>query len=326
LGVPRLQLNRLPLLLGPALLSAGLVAQRAQASCAAPAPAVVWSYPKDGDVNIPTNVTLWLLLSNWQRPGKVLLDGKEVPVNGFGVGYQPLEPMAPSSPHELTVVASPPGEEPVVSLSIKFTTASGETERESPAVPTVPFVTASPTRPLSTLCQSVVHAMDCFDTGQDTHVVFASDARPFVWIIERVPQLAGESPVFTLWPGECGQPEVFLAGNSLASCYRQYRLHALEGTGLRAMSKPFCPAGLLKADDADGGAPPDQPPPAGDDAGAPVSGPDAGAPAPTGHDGVGTHEVTGGGGCSVGGGSGGGALGFGLGLMLVALRRRQRRR
>jgi len=320
--VPRLQLNRLPLLLGPALLGGAglLVPPRAQASCAAPAPAVVWSYPKDGDVNVPVNVTLWLLLSNWNRPGKVLLDGKEVPVNGFGFGYQPLEPMAPSSPHELTFQATPPGEQPVVNLTIHFTTASGETELESPMVPTVPYVTASASRPLSSLCQSVVHAMDCFDTGQDTHLLFAAEGKPFLWIVERVPKLMGESPVFTLWPGECDQPEVFLAGNTVATCDHQYRLHALAGTGLRAMSKPFCPSGLLRSDGPDGGAPPDQPPPA-DDAGAPAP-PDAGTPAPTpGHDGVGTHELTGGSGCSVGGG---GAPGVMAAFLLLLARRRRR--
>jgi hypothetical protein len=320
LGVPRLQLNRTLVLLGPALLGGAglLLPTRAQASCAAPAPAVVWSYPKDGDVNVPTNVTLWLLLSNWNRPGKVLLDGKEVPVNGFGLGYQPLEPMAPSTPHELTFQASPPGEQPVVNLSIHFTTASGETERESPMVPSVPYVTASPSRPLSNLCQSVVHAMDCFDTGQDTHLVFGAEGRPFLWIVEQVPKLMGESPVFTLWPGECDQPEVFLNRSTVATCDHQYRIHALEGTGLRAMSKPFCASGLLRSDDPDGGAPPDQPPP-GDDAGAPVMA-DAGAPAPTpGHDGVGTHEVTGKGGCSVGGGGPPAGL---LLVLLLALRRR----
>jgi hypothetical protein len=324
LGVSRLQLThfvRLSLL-GPALLgSAGFLPQRAQASCAAPAPAVVWSYPKDGDVDVPTNVTLWLLLSNWHRPGKVLLDGKEVPVNGFGLGYQPLEPMAPSSPHELTFQATPPGVDPAVNLTIHFTTASGETERESPMVPTVPWVTASTVRPLSSLCQSVVHAMDCFDTGQDTHLLFGSEQRPFLWVVERVPAQMGESAVFNLWPGECGQPEVFLTGADARSCFRQYRLHALEVAGLRAMSRPFCPSGLLRSDDPDGGAmPPDQPPP-GDDAGAPAS-PDAGAPAPSpGHDGVGAHEVTGGSGCSVGRGGAPGLMA--VLLLLLALRRRR---
>jgi hypothetical protein len=307
-----------------ALLAAAVVlglTPSARASCVPPAPAVVWSYPKDGDVDVPTNVTLWLLLSNWNRPGLVLLDGKEVPVNGFGLGYQPLEPMAPSSPHVWTFQATPPGDPPV-NLTIHFTTASGETEHESPAVPTVPFTTASPSRPLSNLCQSVVHAMDCFDTGQDTHLVFGVESRPFLWVVERVPALMGESPVFTLWPGECEQPEVFLADLDARRCDHQYRLHALEGTGLRAMSRPFCPGALLRPTDSpDGGAvmPPDEPPPAGSpDAGAPAATPDAAAPT---HGNVDTYDAGKAGGCSVGGAEGrGGALL--LLLLLVAFRRR----
>ncbi|HXU82478.1 MAG TPA: hypothetical protein VN914_13845, partial [Polyangia bacterium] len=276
--MPRLPLIRLSILLPVLAASAVLGTPSSRASCMPPAPAIVWSYPKDGDVDVPTNVTLWLLLSGWHRPGLVLLDGKEIPVNGFGFGYQPLEPMAPSSPHELTFQATSPGAAPAVTLTIHFTTASGETERQSPTVPTVPYVTASPTRPLSTLCQSVVHAMDCFDTGQDTHLVFATEAKPFLWVVERVPALMGESPVFTLWPGECDQPEVFLQDAVARNCTHQYRLHALEGTGLRAMSRPFCPAALLRATDGpDGGAvmPPDEPPPADLDAGVatPTDGP-----------------------------------------------------
>ena len=225
---------------------------------------VVWSYPKDGDTDIPTNVTLWLLLSNWQRPAKVLLDGQEVPVDAFGFGYRPPAPLAPSSPHELSVQA---GTQAPVTLTIRFTTASGETERELPMVPKVQAVTATSSRPLSTLCQSVVHAMDCFDTGQDTHLIFETEVRPFLWIVEKVPMAMGESPVFTLWPGECELPEVFLDSSAARTCSRQYRLHAVEGTGLKASGQPFCPSQLVRAlppdagdlePEADGGVAPEQ--------------------------------------------------------------------
>ena len=39
------------------------------------------------------------------------------------------------------------------------------------------WLSATTSRPLSNPCQSVVHAMDCFDTGQDTHLVFETEAR-----------------------------------------------------------------------------------------------------------------------------------------------------
>ena len=252
----RLQLTCLHALAALAAASA-LCPRPARASCVEPTPTVVWSYPKDGDTEVPTNITLWLLLSNWHRPGKVLLDGKELPVNGFGFGYRPLEPLAPSSPHELAFQASTPGTEPAVNLTIRFTTGSGETEREPPMTPMVTAVSALGSRPLSNLCQGVVHAMDCFDQAQDTHLVFDTAARPFLWIIEQVPNQMGESPVFTLWPGECELPELFVTGNAARVCGHQYRLHAMEGTGLRAMSAPFCPADLVRAAPGeDGGLPP----------------------------------------------------------------------
>jgi MYXO-CTERM domain-containing protein len=314
--VRRLQLTAIGALAALTAASA-LVPCPARASCTSPTPTVVWSYPRDGETDVPTNVTLWLLLSNWHKPGKVRLDGKELPVNGFGFGYRPLEPMAPSSPHELSIDAALPGAEPPVTLTIRFTTASGETEREPAMVPAVSAVSATQSRPLSNVCQSVVHAMDCFDTGQDTHLVFDSEARPFVWIVERVPMLMGESPVFTLWPGECELPEIFVSADMARTCGYRYRLHAVEATGLRAMSPPFCPSELIKAVPGDdGGAPP------APDAGAPPE--DAGAPPTMGGANTGAprvDETDSSGGCSVGGAPGGGAL---LLLALALLRRRRR--
>jgi hypothetical protein len=273
---------------------------------------VVWSYPKDGDTDVPTNVTVWLLLSNWRRPAKVMLDGQEVPVDEFGFGYRPPAPLVPSSPHELSVQAST---EPPVTLTIRFTTASGETERELPMVPKVQAVTATTSRPLSNQCQSVVHAMDCFDTGQDTHLVFQTEARPFLWIVERVPMAMGESPVFTLWPGECELPEVFLDSSAARTCFRQYRLHAVEGTGLRASSQPFCPSQLVRAEPADAGGlePEADGGVAPEDAGAPGMGPTTGNPQ------IGDAGTSSG--CSVGRSPSGGLL---LLLALALLRRRYR--
>lgn len=301
--------------MGALVLTSALVPRPARASCTPPAPTVVWSYPRDGETGVPTNVTLWLLLSNWHRPGKALLDGKEVPVNGFGFGYRPLEPLAPSGPHELVIDGAPPGEPPVT-LTIRFTTASGDTELEPAMVPAVTAASATQSRPVSNLCQAVVHAMDCFDTGQDTHLVFETEARPLVFVVERVPMLMGESPVFTLWPGECELPEIFVNGSVARTCTYRYRLHALEATGLRAMSPPFCPSELIKAAPGDdGGAPPEPdaaPPPS--DAGAPTGGGPSTANPRIG-------ETGGAGGCSVGGGAGSGAL---LLLALALLLRRRR--
>jgi hypothetical protein len=303
--VPQLQLTVLRTLPAALVAAGALTPQAAQASCAEPTPALVWSYPKDGETDVPTNITLWVLLSNWHKPGKVLLDGKELPVNGVGYGYRPLEPLSPSSPHEITIVASPPAVEPPVTLTIRFTTASSETENEVPMVPMVQSVSATQTRPLTNLCQSVVHAMDCFDTGQTTHLVFNTEARPFLWIVERMPMLMGESPVFTLWPGECEVPEIYVNPADASRCTYQYRLHAVEGTGLRAMSPPFCPADLLRAEPGDDGGAPIEP-----DAGVPPEA-DAGTsgPAPTtGNPVVG--EAGASGGCSVGGGKSGAPLLF----------------
>lgn len=332
--MPRLQLTvPVPLFALAVVAAASGLALPAHASCVGPMPSIVWSYPRDGQTEVPTNATIWLLLSSWHRPPTISLDGKELPVNAFGFGYLPTEPLAPSTNHVITLAAPGPSGAPV-SLSLRFTTASGETEREPPAVPTVTSVVASQARPLDLVCQGVVHAMDCFDTGQDTHLMFVTEGRPLLWIVERIPQAMGESPRFDLWPGECQVPEIFVHDSVSRACGARYRLHAIEGTGLRAMSPPFCPAELVKpaTPDQDGGVAPPE-----DDGGVPATA-DAGAPEPPPPGGMlpggaqanpQVKSVDGGdGGCSFGGGAGtaGGVVLLLMALMAVAALRRRRQR
>ena len=80
--------------LAPLWLVAGftvwLSPQVAQASCVAPPPQVLWSYPAAGQSDVPTNATLWLRLS---RVGNIALT-----LNGAPQPYVAVDVLSPEEP------------------------------------------------------------------------------------------------------------------------------------------------------------------------------------------------------------------------------------
>jgi hypothetical protein len=299
----------------------------AGAACLTPAPTVVWSYPAEGQLDVPTNAAVWLLLSNGHTPEVVFIDEQPVPANEVGVGFQPPQPLAPGA-HLLSFLATPEDADLPVQLTLRFTTGAGPSEEEPPEAPFVTGITVPTMRALAPRCQAAVQAMGCADTGADTHLVFANPAAPLLWIVERVPAVMDETPVFTAWPGDCGLPELFTRESVKRSCGHRYRLHAAGPTGLRSTGKPVCPDELLAARPApDGGVDPDDPDGSISDPGdQPVPGtPDAGAPrpAPAGS-GVQVHESTGDvtGGCDVAGSAAPATVVLPLIVLIVFTRRR----
>jgi hypothetical protein len=298
----------------------------ARATCALPPAELVWSYPADGQSDVPTNATIWILLPNWTQPGSVSLDGVEIPVNGFGFGYVPEQPLAPSSPHQVTFRATSARVQPPVDLTIRFTTGPGPAEAKQPSAPAVLWASASATRDLTPACQRVLDAMECFDTGPRFHLIFTTEAMPLLWIIEAVGNDPTAAPSFELWPGSCGLPEVFVEDADTRACNRHYRLHALTEAGLRAMTAPLCPGDLVKmplppspvAPDAGADQPPDQPQP---DGGAPSSTSD---PGPKGSDPA-VRETESRSGCAIAGRRKAAGVAW-LALLLVPLARRRSRR
>jgi hypothetical protein len=307
-----------------------VIPRPARASCAPPPPAVVWSYPAEGQTDVPTNATIWILLPNWTQPATIMLDGQPLPVNDFGFGYALAQPLAPNTPHQVTFRATPARVQPAVELTIHFTTGAGAADATAPALPEIPEATVSATRDLAAECQGVVDAMECIDTGPREHLVFTTAATPLLWIVESVAE-GSDAPSFKLWPGSCGPPEAFVEDAATRACNRRYRLHAFSAAGLSATTAPLCPGDLVKMP---------HPPPPAQDAGAGGgagggdfgggSAPDAGAapePQPTGSDPA-VHETDAGkSGCAVigpGAASGGWSILCAAGALLVRRRRRRK--
>jgi hypothetical protein len=214
----------------------------ANAVCKAPDPKLVWSSPADGATDVPTNAAIWLLLANWYRPPEILLNGAPVPVAEVPFLYRPAA-LEPRTRYEVKVTATPVGSQTVVEVTWGFTTGDGPSSLEAPTPPEVDRVSATQSRDLDELCTAVW--TDCYDTGQNTHVMFhVAGPAPLAWIVERVPQApqAGESSVYRLWPGICGTPEIYTSMAETNGCFRSYRVHAGDVTGRTAASQSFCPS------------------------------------------------------------------------------------
>jgi hypothetical protein len=207
-----------------------LAAKPARASCAAPAPAIVWSYPADGQTDVPTNARVFVLPNLGAFGAEVTFNGQSAdkPIEDDRFGYAPqLEPYT----RYVVGVSSDPTLPPV---TFSFTTGAGPGPDDPPPPLSISGVTQTPVRALSPLCAQAVAAMDCFDTGQSTHVVFETTAQPVAFFVG---QIDGNSiPWSMTWPGECGSPEVFVT-----SCMGSYRVYAVGATGLATTADATCP-------------------------------------------------------------------------------------
>jgi hypothetical protein len=224
----------------PALASLALFFPRpASATCFLPQPKIVWSYPADGEVDVPTNARIFVLGTSYPPLGAALI------VNGVLVHPDESKPgIGPVlAPHTEYVVALEPSTRyPDVVASFRFTTGAGPVAPELPPLPTVFRTILTQRRALSPECTAAVNTMDCFDTGQDTHLVFETTARPLLFIVVPLPGTRSV-PWAIAWPGTCGDPEVFIAsGNVHPSCSNNgHRIWSVSRTGELRTADPSCP-------------------------------------------------------------------------------------
>jgi hypothetical protein len=223
-----MHLGRRTVIAGVGLFLAGHAAV-AEASCRAPEAAIVWSSPAAGATDVPTNAHVVVLTSVWQhQPAAIQVNGTAVARAALPFSYAPT-----LQPNTLYVVNMPvAATDSTQSLSFSFTTGAGPSATDAPGVPVVTGVERSASRDFTSMCRRAHEAVDCFDTGQDTHAILKTAARPLFWILEPLPIVAGETPSPTLWPGECGEPSLYVQGIAPAAvCRRPMRLHAVSATG-----------------------------------------------------------------------------------------------
>jgi hypothetical protein len=212
-----------------------LCPQRALAQCNPPPFTIVWSYPADAATDAPTNSVLWVLTST--SIATVSVDGQQATAGELPFSFKPADILAPLTEHTVVATALDAYGGPT-SATFRFTTAIGPQPAMVPGQTHGVVVQSLPTHSFDQLCQGALNAMACNDTGQDAHLVFHTTDRPLLWLIEPQPVIAGETPTTTLWPGACGDPDVFTHQFD----QRCYNLVAADQIGGYARSGPFCPA------------------------------------------------------------------------------------
>ncbi|HEY1097336.1 MAG TPA: hypothetical protein VGF99_00350, partial [Myxococcota bacterium] len=202
-----------------------IVAVDARADCGIDDPAVVWSSPADGDVDVPVDTKLWIVPSFANTPIAVTVDDVALDVAaaervGNALVFA-VESLGADSDHVVDIafddVNAPDGEADVVER-IAFRTGSASVG--VPAAPRLASVVGTTTRALSDACRAVLDATGCSDEGQDTHVVGAVDAADDTigWLVTPTDAQGRTTggPVF--WPATCGDPEYFDVARAVAAC------------------------------------------------------------------------------------------------------------
>jgi hypothetical protein len=206
---------------------------------------VHWTYPADGDRDVPTNAVLWVIGN--LSPTEVLLDDQPIKNQyvSFGASrYVPDQELAADSDHVLRIAASDDtvaADGGVSEVVIHFHTSAGPAQRPAPSKQATYQSTLG--FPNEHRCVQIISAQDCFDTGQDTLASFDIQGEALAWVVQS--DYLGES---TVWPATCGAPAVF--GHAFADCFQ---VSALGRGGLLSSPVPACPAPAQPTQDQDHG-------------------------------------------------------------------------
>jgi hypothetical protein len=295
---------------------------------------VLWTYPANGDVDVPTDSSLWLAanVSSFGQVPTVELNGTAVSVQAESLSaLAPLrfEPptLAPDTSYVWTLRYPPTDGQSATTFEVQFKTGKRQ-RRAAPKVRVVAHAehdVASSAGP----CTAILAAQRCFDTiGQRPprrHELVVTPTSAVGWLVRSA---KGER---ILWPAVCGAPQIIIDESESKECF------ALQSIGLGGQLGPrrdFCSGEKHAPLPRTAGAPPPaglspiapQPSPAA------LTTPEAGVPAAAAPPAQGNSaepaakpDAVSQGGCSLGGGHAPGGCGVALVLTGLWLRRRRAR-
>jgi len=213
-GRVRIGVGRYGAALGAALVF--FATSRAHASCRAPEPEILWSWPADGAVDVPIDADLLLAKRGfYSAPLLVTLrtgegNGVDVTSGSTLPDHFDLGTLAPHTRYTIKmVVANTPFAD-----AISFETGEGRSSSQSGGL-RVASVSEDPWSESlfdSENCDSIIFADSCYDTGVPPIQAFDIDggAPPIdpgsLWVIETI--FEGES-YFRNLPAVCGKPMQF---------------------------------------------------------------------------------------------------------------------
>lgn len=214
-------------------LSVLLAAPRPARACEATF-AVLWTYPKDGQADVPTNAKVFAI-GAYDVPIQVDLDGQPLARGPFPDQFEPGS-MTPETEHVLRISARA---DPAQFRTLSFRTGTGPVSLAAPIAEVGPAIVGR-SRTLNAACHKILVDGECYAT-EDAFTTLETSATPLAWWVMPDPS-AKLGPL--LWPGECGPPEVRI---TLAQS-RCFSLLAVNELGLATPSGPYCRVGKVRGD------------------------------------------------------------------------------
>jgi hypothetical protein len=208
--------------IGPAL--AGITAlfamigssRRAAASCVAPEPALLWSYPANGAVDVPIDADLIVTGSVFGAP---TLDG--VPLTMLEQGVYDLGELAAATRYEIRWDTA----------AIAFETGSERAQGAPPRLDARDLVLTR-SEDFGFNC-GLVPRQGCFDTGPPTTLTMQPPTGSVAWLVDL--QWCDGSVATVIVPLGCGAP--FIQSEDRIVCAR---LRATNGAAISEATELFC--------------------------------------------------------------------------------------
>jgi hypothetical protein len=216
---------------------------RADAKCLGVPSTLLWSYPADGQQDVPLDATLRLFVQNSLPPAaQVKLNGVELVLSESG-GY-PLAELEPSTDYEVHVTGA---DGQPLSGMIDFSLAFHTGTERSTTLAASPRVTDSivdiDEPALTPLCVQTFDAHGCHDVpAWFRRIELQPDPDAVAWLLTLPPGPSGarnESETWQdLWPVECSTLLVDLQQSDADTCYK---IAALSANGRVSEPTVYCP-------------------------------------------------------------------------------------
>jgi hypothetical protein len=216
---------------------------RADAKCLSVPSTLLWSYPADGQQDVPLDATLRLFVRNSLPPAaQVTLDGVQLVLSESG-GY-PLGELEPSTDYEVHVTSA--DGQPLsgtIDFSLAFHTGT-ERSKNLAASPRVTDSIVDIDEPaLTPPCAQTFDAHGCHDVpAWLRRIELQPDPDAVAWLLTLPPGPSGarnESETWQdLWPVECSTLLVDLQQSDADTCYK---IAALSANGDVSEPTLYCP-------------------------------------------------------------------------------------
>ncbi len=224
--------------MGALVLATFVRADAAQAVCIAQDPTVEWTFPQDGQEDVPFDAHVFVATSDGVDPFEVLLDGAPLVAADVDRREFVMSVNAPSSEHELVVRLR--SDRPDLDHVVRFTTGVQPTTTLLPRLRIVAHEVDARFE-LERSCWSLVIEPGCHDgPGSDHHVFETDEPAPFLTRVWRVQPNGDVVRFVSPWRADCGAADLPVARQHDDPGEVCVRLDAVAENGRVVEGEPRC--------------------------------------------------------------------------------------